>query len=79
MFGGIYRQNKHFGLGVGSFSLGGLGLVSKINFVEGEYKEYIIRVCMEFCNFCKVLIWKIFPQKTLKLGRVAFHSLTFQF
>ena len=29
------------GLGVGSFSLGGLGLVSKIHFVEGEYKEYI--------------------------------------
>ena len=26
---------------------------------------------MEFCNFCKVPI--------LKLGRVAFHSVTFQF
>ena len=35
---------------------------------------------MEFCNFCKVPIWTIFHrQKTLKLGRVAFHSLTFQF
>ena len=27
------------GVGVRFFSLGGLGLVSKINFVEGEYKE----------------------------------------
>ena len=25
----------------GGFSLGTLGLVSKINFVKGEYKEYI--------------------------------------
>ena len=30
------------GLGYGwGFFLGGLGLVSKINLVEGEYKEYI--------------------------------------
>ena len=29
---------------------------------------------MEFCNFCKVPIWT-----TLKLGRLAFHSLKFQF
>ena len=41
--------------------------------------QKIIRVCMEFCNFCKVPIWTIFHKKTLKLGQVAFHSLTFQF
>ena len=42
-------------------------------------KNNIIRVCMEFCNFCKVPHLDNFPQKTLKLGRVAFHSLAFQF
>ena len=33
---------------------------------------------MEFCNFCKAPIWTICSLKTLNLGWVAFHSLTFQ-
>ena len=45
----------------------------------GETGQKIIRVCMEFCKFCKISHLDNFPQKTLKLGRVAFHSLTFQF
>ena len=37
-----FRGGGRVGVGVGFFSsLGGLGLVSKINFVEGEYKGYI--------------------------------------
>ena len=35
----------------------------------------IIRNCVEFCNFCNL---NDFPLKTLKLGWVAFHSVTFQ-
>ena len=35
----LIRGGGWVGVGVGFFSLGGLGLVSKINFVEGEYKE----------------------------------------
>ena len=33
---------------------------------------------MELCNFCKASHLDTFPLKPLKLGWVAFHSLTFQ-
>ena len=39
----------------------------------GQTGHKIIRICMEFCNFCKAPNWTIF----LKLGWVAFHSLKF--
>ena len=31
----------------------------------GRQAKKIIRVCMEFCNFCKVAIWTIFHRKLL--------------
>ena len=41
-------------------------------------RPQIIRVWIEFCNFCKAPIWTIFWLKSLKLGWVAFHSVIFQ-
>ena len=33
----------------------------------GYTGQKIVRVCMEFCNFCKVPIWTIFHRKLLNL------------
>ena len=38
----------------------------------GQTGQKIIRVCMEFCNFCKVPIWTIFHRKLLNLVRQLF-------
>ena len=40
----------------------------------GRTGQTIIRVCMEFCNFCKVPIWTIFHRKLLNLvGQLFIH------
>ena len=41
----------------------------------GRTGQEIIRVCMEFCNFCKVPIWTIFHRKLLNLvGQLFIHQ-----
>ena len=41
----------------------------------GQTGQKIIRVCMEFCNFCKVPIWTIFHRKLLNLvGQLLMHQ-----
>ena len=41
----------------------------------GQTGQKIIRVCMKFCNFCKVPIWTIFHRKLLNLvGQLFIHQ-----
>ena len=80
IFQSLYHEQKY--LEEENGKMVALQISPKIEFVWiGQTGQKIIRVCMEFCNFCKVPHLDNLPQKTLKLGRVAFHSLpvTFQF
>ena len=45
----------------------------------GQTGQKIIRVCMEFCNFCKVPIWTISHRKLLNLAGQLFIHKHFSF